>query len=484
MRIFGINIEKYTIKREEPKIPSEQENTDGAITVSENHYGFSYDFLPSFENKEQRINQYRRMAEHSDISNAINEIVNDAIVYEDNGTFFDIDLDETSFSDNIKKLIQEENKNILNLLNYKENADEDFLSWYVDGSIYYHISFSPNENVKGIKKIVKLDSRKISFIKSVNKDTKKKEEYFLINKNTEKSKTQQKSDGIKLDKNSVAFAYSGITNGNGEILSHLDSTIKPYNQLNALEDALVVYRISRAPERRVFYVDVGKLPKQKAEQYMRSLMNNQKSKFIYDSKTGNVKNNSHTLSMMEDIWLPRRSSGRTTEVSTLPGGQISGITDEVEFFTKKLNRALKVPQSRLQQDAGFQLARSGEITRDELKFSRFINKLRSKFMKSYLHLLKIQLLDKNIIVNKEWTENKNLISIIFNSNSHFEELKNSEMISNRFELISNIDDYVGKYFSMEYVQKNILKFTDDDIKEMNDKIKEEKKSGIIPSEPQ
>jgi len=481
MRIFGYNVEKYTIKREEPEVPGEIDSYDGAINVTDTHYGLGFDFVPAFENKETRINEYRRMASHSDISNAINEIVNDAIVISDDGSFFKLNLDETEFSDTIKESIIEENKYIINLLNFREVSDEDFLSWYVDGSLYYHIGFSPNKNIKGIKKLKKLDARKISYVKSKNKETKKEESYFLIN-NTTQSKTEQKKEAIKLDKKSVAYSYSGIKDNDGSILSNLDSAIKPYNMLNALEDALVVYRISRAPERRVFYVDVGKLPKQKAEQYMRNLMNNQKSKFVYDAKTGGVKNNSHTLSMMEDIWLPRRSSGRTTEVTTLPGGQISGITEEVEFFTKKLNRALKVPQSRIQQDAGFQLARSGEITRDELKFSRFINKLRSKFMKFYLHILKVQLVDKRIITLKEWSDNRNLISFKYNSNSHFEELKNAEILSSKLEMISSIDDYVGKYFSMEFVQKNVLHLSDEEITDMTNKIAEEKKSGVMPDE--
>jgi len=479
MDIFGFEIKKKKSKEETLASVVPPTDYDGAAEVSESQL-FAFDFEPSYSSDEELINLYRKMATNPDVLFAIEEIVNDAIVFSDNENAVDITFSENcELSDNIRKKIIDEFNTILGLYKFSDVGDDIFKNWYVDGRIYFHlvISDEKGKQKEGLKDIRFIDPRHIEKKKIIKTEKRNgvevvtgTEEFFVY---TTKDSNGKKSK-IKLPVHTVAHATSGVFDTDGKrVVSYLHQAMKLFNMLNSLEDSLVVYRIARAPERRVFYVDTGNLPKTRAEQYMKSIINRNKNKFSYDSSTGQIKDKRHVMSMLEDIWLPRREGSRGTEVETLQSSAQLGEMDDILYFSKKFNKALRIPVSRLEDGAQFNLARSSEITRDEIKFAKFITKLRKRFSKIFKQALKQQLILKAIIAEDEWKDISECIKFDYNSDSHFEELKNNEILNGRIELLGNISDYVGRYYSEEWVMKNVLMMTDEEIKEQKKKIKEE-----------
>ena len=474
MQLFG-----FEIKRKKDELPIQSvvppSNLDGAAVVNTSvsaggYYGMVMDMDASLKNENDLIRRYREISQYCDCDAAIEDIVNESIISDESKHPIDIVLDDLKVSNSIKTKITDEFKNILRLLKFNDRGHEIFRQWYVDGRLYYQILFDENNVKAGIVELRFIDPRKIRKIKNIKKEKnpsgvdiiKTVEEFYLYN---DKGMTEQSTNGIKLPLDSVVHCPSGVVDTNsGMMLSHLHKAIKPTNQLKMIEDSLVIYRISRAPERRIFYVDVGNLPKLKAEQYVNDIMNKFRNKIVYDATTGETRDDRRHLSMMEDFWMPRREGGKGTEISTLPGGQNLGAIEDIEYFQNKLYHSLNVPVSRMQQSQGFSIGRSNEITRDEVKFNKFIVRLRKKFAVLFLEALKVQLVAKNIIKYEEWDELRYNIRFDFLEDNHYAELKDAELITQRVNLLQQIDPYVGRYFSDEWVKRNLLKMTDDDIK--------------------
>ena len=480
MQIFGFEI----TKKKEEQIPSIVQPTsdDGSINISSNtaaYYTHVVDMDTNIKNENQLIARYRDISLYPEVDEAINEIVNEAITYSEDGKIVKLDLSELKVSDSLKKRIIEEFEEVQNLLDFKENAYEIFRRWYIDGRIYYLINIDLQNSKKGIQKLELIDSRKIRKVRKIEKDRDPKtgleviknvEEFFMYN---EKGIESSSAQGIKLSLDSVVYVPSGIIDTNSNIvLSYLHKAIKPANQLKMMEDAVVIYRISRAPERRIFYIDVGNLPKIKAEQYVTDIMNKYKSKIVYDATTGEVRDDRKFMSMLEDFWMPRREGGKGTEITTLPGGQNLGQMEDVDYFKQKLYRSLNVPLARLLPQDNFSLGRSNEVTRDELKFMKFIDRLRKKFNKLLLDCLRVQLVAKNIISPEDWDELRKFINLKYTVDNNFTELKEAELLQNRLAILQVVDGYIGKWLSPQWVQRNVLKFTDEEVqqieKEIND----------------
>ena len=494
MKLFGYTISKKPLDTEEKDLKtfSSVESNDGTIEVesgvnfaSLSKYVLNLD--SEFESERQRIDAYRNAARLVDLSTAIDEITNDAIVTSGD-LVVNIVLDKTKFSDNIKTKIIEEFEYVLGLLNFNNNGDEIFKRWYIDGKIYYHKVVGKSEK-DGIVEVRYLDPRRIKKVReSVKGDdgtiVGSKEYYVYSLEDINKDNNYQVilnggSKALEIHPDMIAYAHSGLViEGTSQVDSYLQKALKPLNQLTNLEDSLVVYRVSRAPERRIFYIDVGNLPKTRAEGYIQSIIRKYKNKITYDASTGSFTNNKNQMSMLEDIWLPRREGSRGTEVSTLPGGQSLGELDDVEYFRKKLWRALHMPLSRMASDAQFNIGRSSEITRDEVKFGKFINKLQHQFGGLLLDILKTQLILKKIITEQDWKNNKYNITLQFNSDDYFTELKKTEVLNERLHALESIDPFVGKYFSPQYVMKNVLQMTEEDIKDLKKELKE---SGLSPN---
>ncbi len=485
MEFFGYELKKQGKQVEKPDklspSPFAPTDIDGSIDASVTQ-GHSFDFDASWKNTGELINTYRSMAMNADCASAIDEIVNDAIVFDVDESPVELVLDDVEVSDAIKTKLTDEFKTVLGLFDFNEVGDDIFKEWYVDGRIFYHIVLSKTSQEKnGIAELRRIDPRHIKKVRNIIKEkgpggielVKGVEEYYIYS--DPKTKLSGQGKAIKIPKEAIIYVSSGIKSLNGkDVLSHLHPAVKPFNQLVALEDSVVVYRISRAPERRVFYVDVGKLPKTRAEQYMRSLIANHKNKMVYDVKTGAVKDAKNVVSMMEDIWLPRREGSRGTEVETLPGGQNLGEMDDVLYFLKKLFTAMKIPKTRLDsENSVFNSGRSNEITRDEIKFSKFIDKVRKRFSRVFRQALKTQLILKNIITTDDWEKINEQLRFRFNTDSQFAELKEMEILTGRMEILGTLDEYVGKYFSQAWVQKNVLSQTEEEIKEIDKEIKDE-----------
>ncbi|RMG37902.1 MAG: portal protein [Methanobacteriota archaeon] len=429
---------------------------------------YQLDFGTNETDTKKLIEQYREMAENSDISDAIDEIQNAAIsVSED--VPVSIDLSKVDLSDQIKKKITEEFSNILQKLDFQQYGDEIFREWYIDGRLYYQVIVDQKSSKNGIVELRKIDPRKIKKVRELKKKKGKNgeeiiagfEDYYIY----EDESLSSRNKAIKLPEESVICVTSGRRDSNGNIVSYLHSAIKPFNQLKLLEDSLVVYRVSRAPERRVFYVDTGNLPATRANQYFKKTVRAYQNKNIYDAKTGTIKSNKHILSMMEDIWLPRRNGSRGTEVQTLPGGQNLGEMDDVLYFLKKVYKALKIPASRLNSDSNLaQLGRATEISRDEIKFSQFIDKLRRRFNSLFYETLKRQLLLKLIITEDDWEKIKTFIIFRYETNPIISEQKRLEMIAARADILQSIDQFAGKYLSIDTIRREVLGMSDDDIK--------------------
>ena len=428
------------------------------------------------------INRYRSIAQQPECDSAIEDIVNESIVSDEKGQSVSLSLDRLNLSQTIKNKIREEFDEILRLLDFNEKGHDIFRRWYIDGRIYYHKIIDSKNTKKGIQEVRYIDPRKIKKVRNKKTDTdqrtgieviKQIENFYLYNEKGLDQATGT-STGVKLTEDSISYCPSGLIDmTRGNVLSHLNKAIKPVNQLRMIEDALVIYRISRAPERRIFYIDVGNLPKVKAEAYLKDVMNRYRNKLVYDAKTGEIRDDRNHMSMLEDFWLPRREGGRGTEITTLPGGSNLGEIDDIQYFQKKLYRSLNVPVSRLAEETGFQIGRSDNITRDELKFTKFVQRLRKKFSNLFSDMLKTQLVLKGVIAVEEWPAIKELLQFDYLQDGHFTELKNAELMQNRLDMLGTIESYVGTYFSKEYVRKNILRMSDDEIQEIEDQIKDE-----------
>ena len=428
------------------------------------------------------INRYRSIAQQPECDSAIEDIVNESIVSDEKGQSVSLSLDRLNLSQTIKNKIREEFDEILRLLDFNEKGHDIFRRWYIDGRLYYHKIIDSKNTKKGIQEVRYIDPRKIKKVrnKKVEKDQRtgldvirQIEDFYLYNDKGLDQSTGT-STGVKLTADSISYCPSGLIDmTRGNVLSHLNKAIKPVNQLRMIEDALVIYRISRAPERRIFYIDVGNLPKVKAEAYLKDVMNRYRNKLVYDAKTGEIRDDRNHMSMLEDFWLPRREGGRGTEITTLPGGSNLGEIDDIQYFQKKLYRSLNVPVSRLAEETGFQIGRSDNITRDELKFTKFVQRLRKKFSNLFNDMLKTQLVLKGVIAVEEWPSIKELLQFDYLQDGHFTELKNAELMQNRLDMLGTIESYVGTYFSKEYVRKHILRMSDDEIQEIEDQIKDE-----------
>jgi hypothetical protein len=461
---------------------------DGAVTITQNaHYGTYVDLEGSVRNELELITRYREMSNHPECDQAITEIVDEAITHDKDGRVVDIILDDLKQPESIKKKIREEFDNVTSLLNFSNLADDIFRRWYIDGRIYYHIIVNENNPKEGIQELRYVDPRKMRKVREVQKGRdpktgadiiKSMAEYYMYNDRgtTTQTYTAAANAGLRIAPESIINVNSGMMDAkNTFVISHLHKAIKPLNQLRMIEDAVVIYRISRAPERRIFYIDVGNLPKGKAEQYLRDVMVKYKNKMVYDAQTGELRDDRKHMSMLEDFWLPRREGGKGTEITTLPAGQNLGQMEDVQYFQRKLLQAMNVPYSRMEPQGGGMvgLGRSTEVTRDELKFNKFIVKLRNKFSQIFDHALKIQLVLKGICTIEEWDEFRDTIYYEYKKDNNFTELRDAELWQNRLQMLGLVDPYVGRYFSQEWVKKNILQLSDDDIKEMDKQIQKE-----------
>ena len=487
MELFGFEIKRKSDEKEEAKKVSfvPKENDDGAGVVASGGYFGSYVDLDGTAAKSdsELIFKYRQIAEHPECDAAIEDIVNEAIVSDEDSTPVDIIMDDLDQPDKVKKLIKECFDEVTSLLNFNNSGHEIFRKWYVDGRLFYHIIIDEKNVKKGILELRPIDPTKIRKVREIKKDKKDMatgtqlisgtEEYFIY-QDTAMGKTNQ---GLKISKDAICYITSGLLDaGKKRVLSHLHKALKPVNQLRMMEDSLVIYRLSRAPERRIFYIDVGNLPKGKAEEYLRSVMSQYRNKLVYDANTGEIKDDRKHMSMLEDFWLPRREGGRGTEITTLPGGENLGQIDDIIYFQKKLYKSLNVPVNRLEQEAQFSLGRSSEITRDELKFQKFVNRLRKRFGQLFFELLKTQMILKGIINREDWDDIKEQINIDYIEDNHFAELKDSEMLRERLNTLQLMENYVGTYFSRDWIKRNILRMNDEEIEKMQEEIDEEKES--------
>jgi len=466
-------------------------NDDGALTIqSAAYYGTYVDLDGTAKNDVELISRYREMAMQPEIESAIDDIIGEAICQDDDGKNIKIILDDLKQPDRIKNSIKEEFNTVLRLLNYTNLAQDIFRRYYVDGKMFYHIIIDRTKPNEGIKELRYIDPRKLRKVREVKKQKDERtgvelvniiNEYYIFNDKVTSGSSQNFGPiGTRITTDSIIAVVSGLMDSKrAVVLSYLHKAIKPLNQLRMIEDATVIYRISRAPERRIFYIDVGNLPKLKAEQYLRDIMVKYKNKLVYDASTGEVRDDRKHLSMLEDFWLPRREGGKGTEITTLPGGQNLGELEDVKYFEKKLYKALNVPVSRLNPEtSGFSLGRSNEITRDELKFAKFVDRIRNKFSDLFDQALRIQCVLKGICTNEEWDEMKENIHYDFIKDNNFSELKEAELMRDRLSLLATIDPYTGRYFSQTWIQRNVLRLTDDEIKAMEKEIDTEKEAGL------
>jgi len=483
-RLFGFELRRSPTEDPNKKpsiVPAKDDDGAGYVTASGSHYG-QYINLDGDDSKDnaQLIMKYRGTAMHPECDAAIEDIVNETIVStsEAGEQSVDIELENLKVSDGIKKQIKEEFDNIISMLDFNESGHDIFKRWYIDGRLYHHLVVNESQLKLGIQEIRPIDSSKIRKVKQVQKKKdpetgaqliEKVDEYYIY-----QDKPGERTAGVKLSLDSVSYITSGLLDETRKkVLGYLHKALKPLNQLRMMEDSLVIYRLARAPERRIFYIDVGNLPRGKAEGYMKDIMARYRNKLVYDAKTGEIRDDRKHMSMLEDFWLPRREGGRGTEISTLPGGDNLGQIDDIVYFQKKLYKALNVPINRLEQEAQFSLGRSSEITRDELKFQKFVARLRTRFGKFFTDLLKTQLILKGIITEDDWQDMKNDIIVDYLKDNHFSELKESELLRERVQTLDQVSQYVGTYFSRDWVMKNVLQFSDEEIEKMADDAKDE-----------
>jgi len=500
-KLFGFSIESNQDKPKSLVSPVPPSNEDGVDHyIASGFYGQYVDIEGVYRTEYDLLKRYREMALHPECDNAIEDIVNEALVSDLYDSPVEIELSNLNASDKLKDIMRKEFKSIKEMMDFDRKCHEIFRNWYIDGRLYYLKVIDVKNPGAGIQEIRYIDPMKMKHIKQEKKSKKNQiarfpngqedinfpeiEEYYVYTPSlnyASSSYSTKPQKGIKITKDSISYCTSGLVDRNkGTILSYLHKAIKALNQLRMIEDSLVIYRLSRAPERRIFYIDVGNLPKVKAEQYLKDVMSRYRNKLVYDANTGEVRDDRKFMSMLEDFWLPRREGGRGTEITTLPGGQNLGELSDVQYFQKKLYRALNVPESRITGDTGFNLGRSSEILRDELKFAKFVGRLRKRFASMFNDMLRTQLLLKNIVSPEDWEKMEDHIQYDFLYDNQFAELKESEMLTNRLTLATTIEPYIGKYYSTEYVRKKVLRQTDSEIIEIDLQIQDEIQKGILP----
>ena len=506
-KLFGFSIEDQDKVPAGVVSPVPPNNMDGSEHyVSSGFFGSYVDIEGVYRTENELIRRYRQMSLYPEVDSAIEDIVNEAIVSDTNDSPIAIELSNLNASDGIKKKVREEFKYICELLDFDKKAHEIFRNWYIDGRLYYNKVIDQKNPHEGLQELRYIDASKMRFVRQLKKKGKNSvdallkteagspdsyefpeiEEFFVYNSGVNQGGFTSNNyggagKGVKMTRDSITYCTSGLVDRNkGSTLSWLHKAIKPINQLMMIEDSLVIYRLSRAPERRIFYIDVGNLPKIKAEQYLRDVMMRYRNKLVYDANTGEIRDDKKFMSMMEDFWLPRREGGRGTEITTLPGGQNLGEITDINYFQKKLYRALNVPETRLQGESGFSLGRSSEILRDEIKFSKFVGRMRKRFSHLFNDLLKTQLLLKNIITPEDWDVMEDHIQYDYLYDNHFSELKEAELLNERLTLAQTAEPYVGRYYSQDYVRRHILRQTDEEIEEQDKIIKKEIKDGVIP----
>ncbi len=492
-QLFGFSIEA---RKKQGKLysPAPPDSDDGTSAVAAGAYFGQYldlDGVGKHNNDFEFVRKYREIALHPETDSAIDDIINESISSDLDYAPVEIELSNLAASDKIKKSIREEFKHIVRLLDFDKRAHQIFRRWYIDGRIFYHKLIDFDKPEEGIKELRYIDALKIKRVREVKKDRLRGTEleaglkldygetvdYYVYFPKGYKGSDNQ---GIKIAADAISYVPSGVMDHNRNmVLSYLHKAIKACNQLRMIEDSLVIYRISRAPERRIFYIDVGNLPKMKAEQYLREVMGRYRNKQVYDSSTGEMRDDRKHMSMLEDFWLPRREGGRGTEITTLPGGQNLGELEDVKYFQKKLYKSLNIPLSRLEQESSFTIGRSNEITRDELKFAKFVGRLRKRFSELFHDILKTQLILKGIVTPEDWDELKEDIQYDFIFDNHFTELKEMEMLTERINAVNLCEPFLGKYYSVDYVRRQILKQTEDEIEEIDAQITKEKEMGII-----
>ena len=484
---MAINLLGFTIERQKKPESTSQSfvapvSDDGATTVSAaGYYGTFVDIDASSRSESELISRYREISSYPDCDNAIEEIVSEAISSVEDEKPVILNLDKVNLINNIKKQIESEFNNILELLDFNDKAHDIFRRWYIDGRLYYQKIIDEKNVTEGIQELRYIDPRKIRKVRNVKKERKKSgieivkdiDEFFIYNEkgisySPGVGPTPNNNSGIRISPDSITFCPSGVLDYDRNIvLGYMHKAIKPVNQLKMMADSLVIYRLARAPERRIFYIDVGNLPKVKAEQYMKDIMTRYRNKIVYDSNTGEVKDDRKFKTMLEDFWLPRREGGRGTEISTLPGGENLGQIADIEFFQTKVYQSLNIPTSRFESQSGFNFGRAAEITHEEMKFMKFIYRIRKKFNVMFNDLLKTQLLLKGIIVNSDWTNIKEQINYVYAEDQKFRQIKELENLRNQADVLTQIIAFVGNYFSVDYVRRNILKMTDEEIEKID-----------------
>ena len=496
LKLFGFEIKRQDSKsdqKEKEKLKSIVAPTDedgaGYVTASGSHYGQYIDMEGSqAKDNQQLIMKYRGVASHPEVDAAVEDIVNESIVGSEMDVTCELNLDKVDAPDSIKKQMTEEFNNVYGMLKFTDLGHDIFRSFYVDGRIYHHLVANESNLKAGIQEIRTIDAAKIRKVKEVKhkkdpitgaKVVEKVSEFYIYQ---ERAGANQ---GVRLSPDSVSYVSSGLLDpSKKQVVSYLHKALKPINQLRMMEDSLVIYRLARAPERRIFYIDVGNMPRNKSESYMRDIMSRYRNKIVYDSSTGQLKDDRKHMSMLEDFWLPRREGGRGTEISSLPGGENLGQIDDIVYFQKKMYKSLNVPSNRLEQEAQFSLGRSSEITRDELKFQKFIDRLRRRFSHLFYGILKKQLILKGIITEEDWNEWKNDIIFDYQKDNHFTELKEAELLREKIQTLDQLQNYVGEFFSKEWVQKNVLHFSDEEIEEMSKQIQGEMGAGAPEGDEQ
>ena len=496
VKLFGFEIKTPAEQKRELKsfVPKDNLQDDGSLTVQSGLYGTYLNLENTAKSDAELIDRYRDMSIHPEVDSAIDDIVAESIINDSDAYPIKVDTKNVDQSQSVKNKIEEEFKSLLRLLKFKENGYDIFKSWYVDGRLYYHIIIDDSKPKEGIKELRRVDPRKIKRVKEVEKKDKKignnegvslvsnTREYYIFNDKGIVSGDQ--ASGIPITVDSITYVPSGLRDSKrNHIIGHLHKAIKPLNQLRLVEDSVVIYRWTRAPERRVFYIDVGNLPKAKAEQYLSDIMSKYKNKIVYDGASGEVRDDRKHLSMLEDFWFPRREGGRGTEIETLPGGSNLGEMDDVLYFQKKLYKALNVPISRLEPENSIQLGRATEISRDEYKFNRFIVRLRNSFSQLFMDLLKKQLILKGIIAPDEWDDISEDLILDYTQDSYYTDIKTTEMLRDKITLIGEMEGIIGKYYSEEWVKRNILKMNDEEIREMDKQISKEAETAE-PEEPE
>ena len=480
-RLFGFSFKRKAVEDKKKPVSFTIDREDGAYEISPTggYFGQYMDLQgDKFQSDRDLVMKYRQISSYPEVDMAIEDICNEAIT-EESGIIVNLNLDELEQKDSVKELIQDEFQRILNLINFKSTAYDLFRRWYTDGRLFFHVIINENKTDAGILELRQIDPTRIRKVKEVEKVkdpktgaelTKEGDEYYIY----QDENLVQQGEGLRIHTDAVIQVNSGLLNDErNKVIGYLQKALKPLNQLSMMEDSLVIYRISRAPERRIFYIDVGNLPKGKAEEYLNNTMNRYRNKIVYDPTTGNLKDEKVHRNVMEDFWLPRREGGRGTEISTLPGGQNLGEIEDVQYFQNKLYRALNIPMSRLQESDAFSVGRSSEITRDELKFQKFIDRIRNKFSIMFYEILKRQLVLKKIIVPSDWVNIREGMNVEYSRDNYYAELKDSEILKERIETIQMMDEYIGLFWSKDWVRRNILKLTDDEIKDINKQNKDD-----------